>query len=80
MALSPVDPRWRAVMSAPPASPKRRLAAMQQGRQRQLRQARKDAARRVREFDAWLRAGCPSGPNVPALPSSHDYKIARGAR
>lgn len=49
---------------------------MQRGAQRARREHRRDAIRRVRAFQAWLKAGSPGGM-VPEIPSNSDYKIAR---
>lgn len=66
-------------MSAPPANPrKRHLAAMQQGRERARRQARRDAKARVRAFQAWLKRGSPFDSTMPPPPSDADFRIARG--
>jgi hypothetical protein len=56
------------------------MSATTQGQRRYQQEQRREALQRVRAFKRWVAAGCPSGPNVPALPSSHDFKIATGGR
>jgi hypothetical protein len=51
------------------------------GRERYQRQAqavrRRDAVRRVRAYERWLKAGSPPGC-CPPIPSNADYRAARG--
>jgi hypothetical protein len=55
------------------------VTALKRGKKRYQQQRRRDAIRRVKAYKAWLRAGCPFGPNVPALPYSSDFRAAREA-
>jgi ferric-dicitrate binding protein FerR (iron transport regulator) len=63
--------------NVPPASPKRQLAKMREGRQRAERQRRREAIARVRAYEAWLKAGSVLR-RIPAIPSDADYRTARG--
>jgi hypothetical protein len=64
--------------------------AMQKGRERQIRAAKKSSINRVKKYRAWLardvevstlrRRGEPAKrERMPSIPSDHDYKIARDA-
>lgn len=62
--------------------------AMQRGREKRARAARKAAIKRVRDYKAWLERDVAitkrirAGENVkreimPAIPSDYDYSVAR---
>lgn len=53
-------------------------SALQQGQRRYRQERRKDAIRRVRAYQRWLKAGSDFRA-IPAIPSDHDFKIARAA-
>lgn len=53
-------------------------SALQKGQARYRQDQQRAARQRVKAFQRWLAAGCPSGPNVPQLPSSHDYRLVNG--
>lgn len=52
--------------------------ALAEGRARQLREHRREAIRRVKAYQAWLRSGSKT-KRIPAIPSDADYGIYRNA-
>lgn len=57
--------------------------ALRKGREAHQRQAKRlrhrEAAKRVRAYMRWLKAGSPAGA-IPPVPSSADFRISRGER
>lgn len=50
--------------------------ALADGRRRYQDMRRRQAVKRVREFQRWLKRGSPLG-RMPAIPSSADFRIAK---
>jgi hypothetical protein len=53
-------------------------AAMKKGRERHLREQRREALARVAAYERWLKAGSRLR-EIPQIPSDADYAIARSA-
>ena len=54
-------------------------AQIRHGRDVARRRRHRDAVVRIREFQRWLKHGCPRG-EMPRMPSQADYRIMRGGR